>query len=245
MGQCTNIHIYKVCYYLIFQFTALLCPVGSKVNSPWPVRLWKHNSQSSRSPLGEGGEMSIAVALMRHHALHPEKSSASMPWMWDRWLEEVHAWGRNECQQSASDTARRDNGHNCSKTLLFRHRYLAIQWHSRQQGKKWCSNKDIFINRAFFYEIALWDQTWFVFAGKWKCYCSIFFTTTEHVSTLIPDPRFFFRSIEHWSINIVTWIQQLWLTPARRFNIEKLHHALLIIWWELRVPATGITMRRG
>lgn len=92
--------------------------------------------------------MSIVVALMRYHALHPEKSSTSMHWMPDRWLEEAHAQGRNECQQSAFDTARRDNGHNCSKTRLFRHRYLATRWHLRQQDEKRCSDKDIFINRA-------------------------------------------------------------------------------------------------
>lgn len=113
--------------------------------------------------------MSIAVALMLYHALHSEKSSASMPWMWDRWLEEAHARGRNECQQSASDTARRDNWHNCSKTLLFRHRYLATRWHLRQQGEKWHSDEDIFTNRAFFFffpPTASLDKTWFVPAGK-------------------------------------------------------------------------------
>lgn len=118
-GQCTNVHICKVCYYHVFHFTAFLCPERSKVNSPWPVCLWKHRSRWSHSPLGKGGEMSIAVVVMRYHALHPEKSGISMLWMWDRWLEEAHARGRNECQQSASDTSRRDNGRNCSKTLLF------------------------------------------------------------------------------------------------------------------------------
>lgn len=56
------------------------------------------------SPLSDKGETSIAVALMRYHALHPDKSSVSMLWMRDRWLEEARTQGRNECQQSASDT---------------------------------------------------------------------------------------------------------------------------------------------